>query len=59
MSQCKTVFTGLAATGSYFVNLPDGRIQTVTYTADTNGYSADVQYKGEAVFPEIKPSYAP
>merc|ERR1712055_444612 len=46
-------------TGSYSVHLPDGRIQTVTYTADhTNGYVADVTYEGTAVYPEAKP-YAP
>ena len=46
-------------TGSYTVHLPDGRIQTVTYTADHyNGYVADVKYEGTAVYPEAKP-YAP
>merc|ERR1712001_449978 len=53
-------------TGSYSVHLPDGRIQTVTYTAaHVNGYVADVKYEGTAVYPEAKPykpapvAYAP
>jgi hypothetical protein len=46
-------------TGSYTVHLPDGRIQTVTYTADhVNGYVADVTYEGTPVYPEAK-AYAP
>ena len=46
-------------TGSYTVHLPDGRIQTVQYTADPyNGYVADVTYEGTPVYPEAKP-YAP
>merc|ERR1719430_2564562 len=43
-------------TGSYTVHLPDGRIQTVKYTADHyNGYVADVSYEGTPVYPEVKP----
>merc|ERR1711931_237919 len=51
---------GKAVTGSYQVHLPDGRVQTVTYTADHyNGYIADVSYEGKPQYPEYKPSYKP
>merc|ERR1712105_171673 len=41
-----------AVTGSYSVNLPDGRIQTVTYPAnDLTGNVATVEYTGEDVYP--------
>ena len=47
-------------TGSYSVHLPDGRIQTVKYTADhVNGYVAEVTYEGTPVYPEAKPYVAP
>jgi len=38
--------------GSYVIALPDGRIQTTTYTADHyNGFVADVTYEGTPVYP--------
>jgi hypothetical protein len=49
---------GYAATGKYYVNLPDGRTQIVTYTADANGYTPVVEYSGVAQYPEdVKPTY--
>jgi len=42
---------GYATQGEYHVNLPDGRLQTVTYSSDpSTGYIADVKYSGEPVY---------
>merc|ERR1712038_1969062 len=45
--------------GSFVIALPDGRIQTTTYTADhTNGFVAGVTYEGTPVYPpEPKEGY--
>ncbi|KAJ1526360.1 hypothetical protein ONE63_009508 [Megalurothrips usitatus] len=49
------VSDGNVITGEYRVQLPDGRLQIVRYTADwQNGYNADVSYEGEAKYPEPK-----
>lgn len=39
--------------GEYRVQLPDGRTQIVTYTADwRTGFHADVRYEGVAQYPD-------
>ena len=47
---------GYKTEGTYYVNLPDGRLQTVNYHADEAGYIADVQYSGAPVVPAYGPA---
>jgi len=51
----------LEASGDYRVSLPDGRTQIVTYTISgpQGGYVANVQYDGEASFPDSPVKAAP
>ena len=48
---------GAHTDGKYFVSLPDGRLQTVTYTVDGyGGYVPLVEYSGEPQDPAA-PTY--
>ncbi|KAK8728446.1 hypothetical protein OTU49_009306, partial [Cherax quadricarinatus] len=51
---------GYNTQGNYFVLLPDGRLQRVSYTVNgDSGYVAQVEYEGEAQYPAYQPSYKP
>ncbi|XP_071537743.1 uncharacterized protein [Panulirus ornatus] len=39
--------------GSYKIQLPDGRVQTVTYVANSNGFHPKITYDGKARYPDV------
>lgn len=45
---------GKTTWGRYYVQLPDGRLETVKYWVDKSGYHAEVDFKGEAKHPSHK-----
>ncbi|XP_064111983.1 cuticle protein 19.8-like [Macrobrachium nipponense] len=48
---------GYDTQGSYYVQLPDGRLQKVDYVVKgDSGFLAQVNYQGEAQYPKYQPS---
>ncbi|XP_047471396.1 cuticle protein 19.8-like [Penaeus chinensis] len=48
---------GYDTQGTYYVQLPDGRLQTVNYNVNgDSGFLADVAYQGKAQYPAQQPS---
>ncbi|XP_042239611.1 cuticle protein 19-like [Homarus americanus] len=48
---------GYNTQGSYYVLLPDGRLQRVTYYVDgDSGYVPQIEYEGVAQYPAYQPS---
>ncbi|XP_045624473.1 pro-resilin-like [Procambarus clarkii] len=50
---------GYDTKGTYYVQLPDGRVQKVSYVVSgDSGYVAQVEYQGEAQYPAYQPAPA-